>query len=490
MKYTILIVVLFISAKTAFTQYRNPEFKRYANGLIYNDTVFSRLKRIADTRHAQYKKSTQTRTYYSVPQTIGQYITCNIDNAKEAIADMHNNISLEDLVKKYPQTIIDSNVLIVLLKRGKKELIYTLYPNSDMENSFTRIGLDTDSADVMHKTSDGVIGGRTGNWVYSWWEDGKKYGHNLRAFYLSTPLKTVALPEKYAAWVRYADCLIDTTTSTFLPGAKDGFSYYYDGNKAGPKYEALRKDVDDRKRDSAISYIEKQFRTKPAFKKMFFEAVKEALQLKYPTSNWFETAVEKHYSKQAALTLKRNRHTWDRCGADFFRWPHIFDITQLAAETANWPVFINAHLDLINHRPLHSIELYYEVRPYTLTNELELLGVNVYDLLMGICLNISDAAPNHYSANLEYIYRAIRELKFRDRIEQELISMMADSELDDFNRLRMHYLLLNCLHYTQGNDELRVRYERLQDADKKLPYYISSRLWTNKNASLNLINPD
>jgi hypothetical protein len=247
MKYTILIVVLLISARAAFTQHQRPEYSRYTNGLLYEDTMLTRLKRIADDRHTQYRKSTQS--YYSVPQVIGQVVTYRSDNVKEAITDMHNNISLEDFVKKYPQTTIrDSNVLIVLLNweyEGKKELRYTLYPDSTMEHNFKYIGLNADSAEVIHKSSRGGIRCRTGNWVYEYWEAGKDHGESLSAYYLNTPLKRVALPERYSAWVRYADCLIDTTTGIFFPTAKDGFNYWYEGKKYGRKYEALRKNVNE-----------------------------------------------------------------------------------------------------------------------------------------------------------------------------------------------------------------------------------------------------
>lgn len=495
MKYTILIVVLLISAKAAFTQLQRAEYSRYTNGLLYEDTMLIRLKRIADDKHTQYRKSSQR--YYSVPQAMGQVVSYRSDKAKEAIADMHNNISLEDFVKKYPQTTIrDSNVLIVLLKweyEGKKELRYTLYPDSTMEHNFKYIGLNPDSADVMHRSSRGGIRCRTGNWVYEYWEAGKDHGESLYAYYLNTPLKRVALPERYSAWVRYADCLIDTTTSIFFPTAKDGFNYWYDGHKYGPKYEALRKNVnEDTGYSIIISYIGKQLKKQPAFKKLFTEAVKEALQLQYPTSFWFESAVEMYYSKQAALTLKRNRHLYVRCGNDQSDWLHLFDIAHMAAETANWPVFMHTHLNLMQRRPLGygystGINLKSDGRPFI--QELEMLDINVHDLFMGICLKVGDAAPNHFSASLQYICRFLREEKYRDMFEQDVLSMMADSELDDFNRLRLHYLFMNYLHFVRDND-LKTMFQKLKDADTKMPYYMYTVLKASLKGPLNLMNPD
>jgi hypothetical protein len=497
MKYTILIVVLLISAKTAFTQLRRPEYSRYTNGLLYEDTMLTRLKRIVNDRHTLY--GTQSHTYYSVPQAVGRYISLKSDKAKEAIQDMHNNISVEDFVKKYPQTTIrDSNVLIVLRKweyEGKKEFRYTLYPDSTMEDSYNHkyFSLNTDSADVMQKSSTGGISCRTGNWVYSYWKSDEDDGECLSALYLNTPLKRVALPERYAAWVRYADCLIDTTTSIFFPTAKDGFNYYYDGNKAGPKYEALRKDVnEDTGYSIIISYIGKKLKKQPAFKKLFTDAVKEALQLQYPTSFWFESAVEMYYSKQAALTLKRNRKVYVRCGVDQSDWLHMFDIAHMAAETANWPVFMHTHLNLMQIYPLRTgystgINLKSDGRPFI--QELEMLDINVHDLFMGICLKVGDAGSNHFTASLQYICRFMLAAKYRDMFEQELLSMMADSELDDYNRLRMHYLFLNYLHFANDKD-FQALFQKLKDADEKLPYYMHTPLKASLKGPLNLMNPD
>lgn len=496
MKYTILIVVLLIFAKAAFTQPKRPEYSRYTNGLLYEDTMLSRLKHIADDRNTLYRKSSQNRTYYSIPQAMGQYVSLVSDKAKEAITDMHNNISLEDFVKKYPKTTIkDSNILIVLHKweyAGKKELRYTLYPDSTMEDNFNYLSLNADSADVMQKTSTGGIRCRTGNWVYSYWKDDDNR-EVLYAFYLNTPLKAVALPERYSAWVRYADCLIDTTTSIFFPTAKDGFNYWYDGNKYGPKYETLRKNVnEDTGYSNILSYIGKQLKKQPAFKKLFTEAVKEALQLQYPTTFWFETAVEMYYSKQAALTLKRNRKIYSKCGVDQSDWLHLFDIAHLAAETANWPVFMHAHLDLMHRYPLRSyyspgIKFKEGGRPFI--QELEMLDINVHDLFMGICLKVGDAAPNHFSTNLKYICRFLREAKYREMFEQEVLSMMADSELDDYNRLRLHYLFLNYLHFVNDKD-FQPLFAKLKDADKKLPFYMHSSLKASLKGPLNLMDPD
>jgi hypothetical protein len=199
-----------------------------------------------------------------------------------------------------------------------------------------------------------------------------------------------------------------------------------------------------------------------------------------------------YYSKQAALTLKRNRHLYVRCGNDQSDWVHLFDIAHLAAETANWPVFMHAHLNLIQRRPLGygatiGINLKSDGHPFI--QELEMLDINVHDLFMGICLKVGDAGSNHFSADLTYITRYFREAKYRTWFEQELLSMMADSELDDYNRLRMHYLFLNYIHFSDNKD-LQAMFQKLKDADEKLPYYMHTPLKVSLKGQLYLMDPD
>lgn len=471
MKYTILIVTFLCCTITAFNQFRKPQFTLYANGLVYDDTTISRLKHIADSMHSQYPKSNQHRSYYSHPQTKGHYISSRSGNAKQVLLDIQNNISLQDFVKKYPQVKREENLLIVLQEtiypNGKKEFRYT--PCPQYNSNYLAIGLDTDKPEQIQTTGSDVSG-RTGNWVYRYLPPGSNNGECIDAFYLDSPLKTIALPERYAAMLRYADYMIDSATSIYLP---------YGQGICGPKYEeALKKYVQPDTRDSAGQA-----------KKLIAEAVKEALQLKCATSILFENATEKYYSKEAALTLKRYRHVYNRCGRDQVYWPHVFDITQLAAETANWPVFIRSHLDLIDY-PYPSMDRYYgKVRGYPLIKELELVGINMYDLLLAISLNIGkQPAPGHYKANLDFICRAFANLKDRDRLEQALLSMIADNELDDFNRIRIHYLFLNYLHANKY--DIADSGEKLENADKKLPYHIYTRLTNNIQKDDFLRNPD
>ena len=55
--------------------------------------------------------------------------------------------------------------------------------------------------------------------------------------------------------------------------------------------------------------------------------------------------------------------------------------------------------------------------------------------------------------------------------------------------LRMHYLFLNYLHFINDKDLLAM-FQKLKDADKKLPHYMHSALKASMKGPLELIEPD
>jgi hypothetical protein len=270
MKYSILITAFLCFSISALSQFRKVEFTLYPNGLVYDDTTISRLKHIVDSMHTQYSKSNRHRSYYSHPQTKGHYITSRSGMATQILSDIQNKISLQDLVKKYPEVKREENLLIVLQEttypNGRKDFRYT--PCPQYNSNYFEIGLNTDKPEQIQTTGSDVRG-RTGNWVYQYWPPGSNNGECINAFYLDSALKTIALPERYAAMLRYADYMIDSATSIYVPTGQ---------GICGPKYdEALKKYVQPDTRDSAGQA-----------KKVIAEAVKEALLLRCPTSILFE----------------------------------------------------------------------------------------------------------------------------------------------------------------------------------------------------------
>lgn len=484
MKNTILTFVLLFCAITGICQ--RAEFTKFANGLIYDDTTISRLKHIVDSLHIRYRRCDMNRTYYSMPQAKGFYLKMTSGNFKEAYNDIQNNISLEDFYKKYPSAVIDSNQLITI-SQYKNTISVT--PHSTGKRSHGAFHLDTGWVNMQKHSKYGDIG-RIGNWVYGYYVNDRNIPYEIMAIYLETPLKTSVLPGRYSTRILYADCMVDTTTNIFTSTASSGRWFE---EKHGPKYEELEKLIIKTAGKSPYEYavmrggkavdtfMGYQLSREPQVKKLFNEAVEEALQSEYITSDWFESSTQRYYSKNAALALKRNRRVTGSCSRDERPREHLFEIALLAAETANWQVFLRAHLDIMNDRvDRMSDGSYAWGSRNTYLKELEELDINVHELMLAISIAINNPASNHYFGDVGRLGRAFAEAKDRTKLEQNILEMIADNELDDYNRLRMHYLFLNYVYYLPEKAARQAALQKLENADKNLPAYLYSKMEINK----------
>lgn len=491
MKYTILTLALLCSAITSFSQHENPEFTHYANGLIYDDTTISRLKHIVDSLHIRYKKCDLTRTYYSLPQAKGFSIKMDTGNLKAALHDIQSSISLGDFIKRYPLAVIDSGILFTLTKEIEDSVLKLEYRQHTADKGYDGvITLQADKADKEVKDEYGSRG-RAGKWVYQYSRATEYSSADIAAYYIETPVKAIALPDRYAARILYADCMIDTTTDIFLPNAVR--ERWDKPDKSGSKYEAFMQYIQDNSADSIFKnsiywadsaldeHIKNKLSLQPQFKKLLAEAVEEALKFGYNMGDWFEYIAGAYYSKKAALTLKRGRRIMGMCSQDTRPRDHLFSIALLAAETADWQVFLRAHLDIMNDRVARASDGSYAWgRRLTYIKELEDLDINVHELMLAICFAVDNPASNHYFGSIDRLGRAFSEAKDRPKLEKEILTMIADNELDDLNRLRMHYLFLNYVYQLPKKQDRLAALPKLEEADKKLPFYMYSRLEINR----------
>jgi hypothetical protein len=108
-----------------------------------------------------------------------------------------------------------------------------------------------------------------------------------------------------------------------------------------------------------------------------------------------------------------------------------------AADAGNWSVFIRAHLDLLNDRFLRmSDNSEVAGKRKTYINELEAIGLDVPDLVIGLSLR---------GGNVWRLGRAMTESKDRVLFEQKIQAMIGDRRLDEFNR-GMLTILVNSLY--------------------------------------------
>lgn len=485
------LVLLLIFTTFSFAQYpRHGILPKYNNGLIYRDSTIKKLHEIVDSLNFQFGKIQKESSFMSVPYAQAQYVKIDaqtVENRKEIFTD---EISFENFIKKYPVIAINKNAWIY------KEIDVKEHHKADFKEFVSRSwhGYPTDKWALID-TGNWLV--HREGWVYTLFKNYEAL--EVEASYVSSPFVQKKIPQKYAKMIQYADFLVGDKPENFSDNktkkgadwngmsvftdinnvksnkpklfdflnfvgnfpnrptrdscykTKFGDEIYEDGWTRSKKREACNFDYHHRLEnwDSLrIEYIRKTLSKTNKFKESLNEAVDETIgtQISNPTIEFY---IAEFKSKQLALQLSLNRA--DESGFDNFSTgycDHAKQILQLAAETANWSIFIDKHLYVLNDNfePECSHVNKGEFKR-TYLRELEEIGVNVIDLLLGSSLRTSNPAKNHPYLNARTVSRALSEIKNKDEAENKLLSMIQDQELDDFNRMIVCLLFknYNCL---------------------------------------------
>ncbi|WP_111683568.1 hypothetical protein [Winogradskyella tangerina] len=236
-----------------------------------------------------------------------------------------------------------------------------------------------------------------------------------RIFYLLEDFKKEPLKDEYAHMIQYADCMIDTTSTKIYEKAEHGY---------------IGMPEDYRK-------LSKQ-------------------------------------KKEELLEKMRNTRVVGSCSMDSSPRVHAMNIAKLSAETVNWEVFLKAHLDIMNDRfDRVSDGSYAYAARKTYLKELETLDIDINSLIFGISFRAENVHENHYYGSISRIGRAIADAEDKASIERKLISLISDSELDDYNRYLMYWLYANYLYYLNEDpkDTSEIN-EKLKIAKDSLPDYL------------------
>jgi hypothetical protein len=214
MKNSKTLLIALLCTIQAFCQ--EGEFKVYPNGLIYSEQTIGKLSHIVDSLNLKYKTCNFNSVFYSKSQAIGHYLFVDKSDIKDAVKDMENQISLDDFLIKYPNTVIERNVLII-------KSTYKNYNNQDVvefeefdvQNDY---GFSITSEDISLYQKD-----FTNQWLPKYYQKTEYADESLEAFYFPTNFSSVPIPQKYSQMIGYSDCLIDTTTTKFKDHLKDGW---------------------------------------------------------------------------------------------------------------------------------------------------------------------------------------------------------------------------------------------------------------------------
>ena len=250
-------------------------------------------------------------------------------------------------------------------------------------------------------------------WLFKYNKKDEYSVEYIEAFYFPNKFKTVVIPNKYAQKIGYTDCLITPEAAIYKTEQKDSLFRLPD--------------------------------------------------------NWMELS-----KNEKVILLERMRSTKvvGRCGMDTLPREHAIQIALLAAETANWDVFLIAHLNIMNDRfDRRSDNSITNSLRGTYLKELESLNINVTDLLLGSIFQISNPNSNHYFGNVSRIGRALSETKYRAQVEKAIFEVITDPNVDDYNRFLFYYLFDSYFGYSNENRDKKVSINKLTIAFKTLPKY-------------------
>lgn len=489
MKYLIILCLTLPGGLPAWSQL--PDFPLHSNGLLYSDTLMSRLRHLADSMRSRSGVARAEGDYYSPKQTTGRLVRLDTGDIYGAYKDLAKGISLEELVRKYPQAEVDDKIVVMLDERPGYQAAGNAYYYNLMANdpyaSAGRIILSTDEyykpiANRPLNYRAGENSGINGNCVFV--ESTEPHTHRgkfsteayVYAFYLDGVPTAVRLPKTAMRLIRHRDRMLDTAIGVYYKNAQYA-SLDFRNVDFGPAQKAFDDYIE--RRGTPVAAVD------TGFQRLLAAAVTEVEEKNYYPFIYLERYMDS-YSPRAALEIRRR---WRPVMMDNFGEliPRLYNmhIAWLAAGLGNWPVFLHAQLAV-------AIDPYGEYpdpsRPghrSVFLRELEELNIGVDDILLGNVLANTWPDPGFSGVNLLGKALAL-EGGDRRRLEEKVLKLIADKGLDDYHRLAMHYLFLNYIGFLPAGPARIKASSRLERADRTLPEYLSARVKGDKNVQKNI----
>ena len=465
---------------------QSTEFPIYENGLMYDSTTMSQLTFIVDSLNVKFRSCDLHKTYYARRQGRAHYFHLKTNQPAKVARALNAGLNFEEFVEQYPQATVLRHMIV-------SPSTYLNYQDEEMTR-FHGISIRERGGEkslLFKKISFSDDQNLEGNWLHSHLSSENKGDDYIKGFYFVEGLRTPLLYEPYARMIQYSDCMVDTSTQIFYEDAREGFVVSEEGGTVVDRFVSYinrvtdRPDYKDFKDDyeayyqaisdweiKSVQQIDQELLHTKKFQNMLSQALAEARRLNYSTSE-FEAYIARYHSKAAALDLKRSRIVYGQCSQDQSPRYHALEIAVLSAETANWEVFLRAHLDIMNDYFQRATDGSYAwAARKTYIRELEELDIKVLDLMLGISLRLDNPSQNHYFGSIPRVGRALSETKDPARVETQLLTMIQDENLDDFNRVVIYYLYRNYLSYLENETLQAEKLKALETAVQQLPDYL------------------
>jgi hypothetical protein len=472
MKYGLFLLVMI----TGYCHGQNT-LRIYPNGLIYADTTMHKSRLIVDSPNAKFRANNVSHPYYSLPQGRADYVEIP---SKAVLQEIKKGMSYAGFAKAHPGSIVQKDAWLVkthYTDQGKRLIQYYGLPAACCEE----VSISLPSTAANDKNS---------GWVIS--ADGKA------AFYIKK-LETQQLPPAYARLVQYVDYVIDTTTDIYLPGAKEivdqkvkadskagkfiGLVRTFPNEPMPPKdslSEAFANYPKNRRTWDSLRllHVDQQMKTEVSWKASLSEARDEALATGN-TDTELDFFIAQYLSKADALKLKRGRKVIGKSKRDLSPRYHAAEISQLAAETTQWDIFLRAHLDIMNDTGLERRSdgnLKKLAQRDTYVKELEEMNIAVVDLMIGTTLRVQKMSDNHYWGSNSRVGAALADSKEKYNVKNRLLRMIQDPALDPFNRLQAAYMFSNYAYSLEGSEQVTMAVQDLKRAIQGQPDFLMSAM--------------
>jgi hypothetical protein len=488
MKIKLIFVVSLLSfVYQSFAQ----SLPKFENGLIYKESTIRKLRRIGDSINIECKKHANLRDIYSIPQAYSSHFSLDSFNVKDAVRDMNNNMSFDEMVKKYPRAKINKN-LITFREKAKNfadstsVLFSTMDIGNDQQWSYFN---DTTLLEKSLKNK----------WVYSYHEGNETFSESVYAFYFTTDFKSIKIPVQYIRMVQYCDCLTDSNSSVLVESALKQEPFWdmfdtTDYRKIIPAFYTLYHYVDSEMNsfrekysenhelwmDHSDSILKTCLFKEPNSINLLHLAIEEGIR-KEKSNEILEKLSAAYSTKENTLQLKRCRKVQGHCSDDYEPIIHTHEIATLAAECSKWSIFLRAHLDILNDRFERITDANHaQDARKTYIKELEKLNIDMPLLSIGTALQIRYFSKNHYFSSASRLGRALIESKDYLIVEKILLNAIKDDELDDYNRLYLYYTYISYINNLTDINRKKNSSNRLKQEIKSLPSRFYSNLSLDK----------
>lgn len=458
------------------------EFTVHPNGYIYSEAAMAQLHRIVDSLNLRFRACPVDRVHHALPHARARHVSFDGPAVEQMVKDMAAGATLAELQQRYPGLEV------------RRERMYA-FPSYLSDGDWMTRPIAVVFGNEMSGRVDfrgRVLQGK-GAHKGKWFAEVSTYDKKdyLEAFLLTEEPVARPLPERYGRLVQYVDCLIDTTQRIYTGGTVEEAWGGHRRETKGPANERLERMIDEAVTAQAPEWNDemedKQFAiaydayteqranelealsVRPTFASALSEAVAEARTGK-GSGEHLEEMVSRFGNKADALSLKRQRIVYGMCSMDQSPREHARAIASLAAETVNWDIFLRAHLDILNDNFRRASDgSYAQAGRQTYVAELEDLGIAVPDLLLGTLLHTDHPSSGHYRASANRTGRAVTESKEAEAIAQRMLDMIADPELDLYNRAVIYYAYLNYNGYLKNEAEQAANEKALKAAMAGLP---------------------